>query len=44
MLDPFMGSGSTGLAAKNGGFNFIGIEQVEDYYAIADKRIGEALL
>jgi site-specific DNA-methyltransferase (adenine-specific) len=39
VLDPFMGSGSTGVAAKQEGFNFIGIEREEDYLAIAQARM-----
>lgn len=39
VLDPFMGSGSTGLAAKSEGFNFIGIEKEREYFEIAEKRI-----
>ena len=40
VLDPFMGSGSTGKAAALEGFDFIGIEQSADYLAIAEARIG----
>jgi site-specific DNA-methyltransferase (adenine-specific) len=39
VLDLFMGSGSTGIAAKNKGFNFIGIEMEFDYFNIAKERI-----
>jgi len=39
VLDPFTGSGSTGKAAVLEGFNFIGIEQSEEYIAIAEARI-----
>lgn len=38
-LDPFMGSGSTGKAAKLEGFGFIGIELDPDYLEIAKARI-----
>lgn len=41
ILDPFMGSGSTGKAALLEGFNFMGIETQEEYYKIAEKRIKE---
>ena len=39
VLDPFMGSGSTGMAAKDEGFEFIGIEREKEYFEIAEKRI-----
>lgn len=39
VLDPFMGSGSTGIAAQNEGFDFIGIEREESYFKIASNRI-----
>ena len=39
VLDPFMGSGSTGIAAKEEGFEFIGIEKEKEYYEIAEQRI-----
>lgn len=39
ILDPFMGSGSTGVAALIEGQSFIGIEQDADYFAIATARI-----
>lgn len=41
ILDPFMGSGTTGVACKELNRNFIGIEIDEDYYEIAKNRIGE---
>ena len=42
VLDPFMGSGSTGMAAKDEGFEFIGIEREKEYFEIAEKRINAA--
>lgn len=41
ILDPFMGSGTTGVACRNLGRNFIGIELDADYFALAQKRINE---
>lgn len=43
VVDPFMGSGSTGVAAVIEGRNFIGIEQSEDYCRIGEARIQRAL-
>ena len=42
VLDPFMGSGSTGVAAKNLNRKFIGIEMSKQYFDIAKDRINEA--
>jgi site-specific DNA-methyltransferase (adenine-specific) len=39
VLDPFMGSGTTGIGAKLEGFDFIGIEREEEYIKIAEARI-----
>jgi len=42
VLDPFMGSGSTGKAAIREGFRFIGIERDAEYFEIAKARIDYA--
>ncbi len=42
VLDPFMGSGSTGKAAVMEGFDFMGIEVEPEYYALAEARIAHA--
>jgi DNA modification methylase len=42
VLDPFMGSGSTGIAALQEDFSFIGIERELEYMAIAQRRIDKA--
>ena len=42
ILDPFMGSGTTGVACVQTGRNFIGCEIDPDYYAIAERRIRDA--
>ena len=39
VLDPFMGSGSTGMAAKEENFDFVGIEKEQEYFNIASARI-----
>lgn len=44
VLDPFMGSGTTGKAARNLCLSFIGIEIEEQYFNIAESRINEATL
>ena len=42
VFDPFMGSGTTGVACVQTGRNFIGVEIDPTYFAIAEKRIKEA--
>jgi site-specific DNA-methyltransferase (adenine-specific)/modification methylase len=42
VLDPYMGSGATGIACVQTGRNFIGIEIVKDYFDIAQERIKAA--
>lgn len=42
ILDPYLGSGTTGVAAVELGYNFIGIESHEPYFAIAERRIAAA--
>jgi len=39
VLDPFMGSGSTGKAALREGFRFVGIEREAEYFEIAKRRV-----
>jgi DNA modification methylase len=39
VLDPFAGSGSTGVAARRLGFGFYGIEQDAEYFEIARRRV-----
>lgn len=43
VLDCFMGSGTTGVACKNLNRSFIGIEQDDKYFEIAEKRIESSL-
>ena len=42
IVDPYMGSGSTGVPAVKEGRDFIGIEKDPDYFAVACKRIEDA--
>ena len=42
VLDPFLGSGTTGVAAVNAGRDFIGIEIDESYFQTASERINQA--
>lgn len=42
VFDPFMGSGSTGVACVNIGRDFIGVELDKDYFKAAEERIKEA--
>lgn len=42
VLDPFMGSGSHGVAAVNAGRRFVGVERDPDYFSIATQRLKEA--
>ena len=44
VLDPFMGSGTTGVAAIKEGFRFVGIEKEDKFFKIAKTRIGDATL
>lgn len=43
VIDPFMGSGSTGVVCKKNNRNFIGIELDSEYYEIAQKRIEDCI-
>lgn len=43
VLDPFMGSGTTGVAAAKRGRRFIGIERDPKYFEIACQRIAQAI-
>jgi len=43
ILDPFMGSGTTGVACKELGRNFIGIEIEPKYFEIAQRRINQTM-
>ena len=43
ILDPFMGSGTTGICCKKNNRNFVGIELNKEYFNIAKKRIDETI-
>ncbi|MFN3595162.1 MAG: DNA methyltransferase, partial [Thiobacillaceae bacterium] len=42
VLDPFQGSGTTGVAALMEGLRYIGIEAVEHYHRVACERLAQA--
>lgn len=44
VLDPFMGSGTTGVGAKAAGYRFVGVEMGEDNCAIAVRRLSQDVL
>jgi DNA modification methylase len=44
IVDPFMGSGSTGIACKQLNRNFIGIEIDKEYFEIAETRISNLIV
>lgn len=44
VFDPFMGSGTTGIAARSLNRNFIGIELDETYFKLAEERINQSTL
>ena len=41
VLDPFMGGGSTGVACRDSGRGYIGIELSAEYFAISRDRIAQ---
>ncbi|HCQ0449278.1 TPA: site-specific DNA-methyltransferase, partial [Escherichia coli] len=43
VLDPFMGSGTTGVAALKAGRKFIGIETSDHYFDVATQRLKTAI-
>lgn len=43
ILDPFMGIGTTGVAAVREGFNFVGVEMSKEYHEVASARVNHAL-
>lgn len=43
VVDPFMGSGTTGVACRELGYDFVGIEIDDDYFKIAEGRMKDAV-
>jgi len=43
IIDPFMGVGTTGIAAQRLGYRFVGIELSQEYYRLAKGRLGKGL-
>lgn len=43
VLDPFMGSGTTGIAAAHEGARFVGVEREPDYFEVARRRVAWAI-
>jgi site-specific DNA-methyltransferase (adenine-specific) len=44
VLDPFCGSGSTGVAAREEGFDFVGIEKESKYASLSERRVNNPML
>ena len=42
VLDPFMGAGTTAIAALQTGRHYVGFDADPDYVALAERRVGEA--
>ena len=43
IIDPFMGTGTTGVVSKRLGIDFIGVELDEEYFGNAKRRIHETM-
>jgi site-specific DNA-methyltransferase (adenine-specific) len=44
VIDPFMGSGTTAVVARNNGRKYIGCELNPEYVALSEKRISESVV
>lgn len=44
IIDPFMGSGTSGVACKMLGYDFIGVEKDPDYFEVANSRINKKII